>query len=382
MGKLQIVILAVIIISVFMHAREQAACKDHYKNLIFKKQKDRILYLDTIRLIATLFVVLVHCLDFSSSNLKEGTVGLNVVRSLSSILMICNTLFIMNSGALILNKTYPSLRDFYRKRFTQVGIPFLCYYAIYLRLSTQYTGEGFLNGITKAVKDIAAGPIDWAPHLWVIYVILSLYLFAPFFAILLRHLSEPMLHSMVILILLFRCISLYLPLFGISVDLDLMILPWEGTFLLGYYFAQPCARKYKKTYLILGAVSLVFTVICAVFRTDYKAILLADGAPAMNLMGGALFLMLREKEHKLFLPGFITTFLTRYSYSILLVHWAVLYFVRERFAITENTFGLTGSTITSFFLVLVISAVFSFLFDQTVVYFIQRLFSRLNSLKK
>ncbi|HBC98860.1 MAG TPA: hypothetical protein DC053_05030, partial [Lachnoclostridium sp.] len=101
------------------------------------------------------------------------------VQSLSSILLVCNTLFIMNSGALILREQKDSLAVFYYKRFLQVAIPFFCYYCIYILLSCQYFNSGFISGIFKALKDMAAGPIGWAPHLWVIYVILSLYILAP-----------------------------------------------------------------------------------------------------------------------------------------------------------------------------------------------------------
>jgi surface polysaccharide O-acyltransferase-like enzyme len=379
MGKLQMTILAFIAISCCLHIRCQIQDRNYIKHLFLGNDagNSRILYLDYVRLIAALFVILVHCLDVSTANITAGTNAWVAVQSLSSILLVCNTLFIMNSGALILREQKDSLAVFYYKRFLQVAIPFFCYYCIYILLSCQYFNSGFISGIFKALKDMAAGPIGWAPHLWVIYVILSLYILAPFFGILLRHLNDSMLHGLAVLILLFRCLAVYLPAMGLPLNFDLMISPWEGVFLLGYYFAQPISMRYRKAWLGLGLSACFFTVLCTALRPDYKAILLAEGAPAMILLAASVFLMLRSLESRLPKPGIVMSFLIRHSYSILLVHWAVLYFVRERLNIGGLTLGMAGSTLLSFILVLVLSAAAAFLFDQTVVLCVQTIFKRL-----
>lgn len=372
MGKLQLMFLAFILISLFLHKNAGRKDRNHFKNLFPGKEesKNRILYLDYIRLIATVFVILVHCLDSSSLSLLKNRGTWVAVQSLIAILFVCNTLFIMNSGALILNRKEGPLASFYYKRFIQVAIPFFCYYGIYILLSSQYFTSGFLNGIIRAGKDMLAGPIDWAPHLWVIYVILSLYILAPFFSILLKHLPDALLHGLAALILIFRCLAVYLPAAGLPVNVQLMISPWEGVFLLGYYFAHPASFSRRRLFLGLGGVSLIGTVLCVIYREDYKAILLAEGAPMMILLAGSIFLLLRLAEARLPVPGRVMGFLIRYSYSVLLIHWAVLYFVRERLAVTQNP-------VLTFGLVLIFSAPAAFFFDQTVVYCVQSLFQAL-----
>lgn len=375
MGKLQLILLAVIIVSCCLHVREQTKNRDYFLHLFTQSRhrENRIIYLDYLRLLATLFVILVHCLDVTTISVPAKSFPWVAVESLSAILLVCNYLFIMNSGALILRGKTDDIKNFYYKRITSIGIPFLCYYGIYLRLSCRYTDQGIIKGGLAAFKDILKGPIDWAPHLWVIYVILSLSILAPFFAMLLCQLSESMLHTMVFVILLFGCTALYLPIFSIPVNLDLMIQPWEGVFLLGYYFSHPAAMKRRFVYWFLGGASCLFTILCVIYRPDYKAILLADGAPTMIFIGGGLFLLLRTLEHRLPKPGFILNFLIRYSYSILMVHWAILYYVRTHLEIIIKLPWIAGSTILSFFLVLVLSALSAFLFDQTVIYCVNRL---------
>jgi len=104
---------------------------------------------------------------------------------------------------------------------------------------------------------------------------------------------------------------------------------------------------------------------------------MAEATPATLFLGASVFLILRSLENRLPKPGMGMNFLIRHSYSILLVHWAVLYFVRERFHINWLSFGTAGSTLLSFLLVLVLSAAAAFLFDQTVVLCVQTLFKRL-----
>ncbi|WP_124066625.1 acyltransferase [Clostridium sp. E02] len=375
MGKLQLILFAVVIVSCCLHIREQIKNRDHFLHLFTQSRhrENRIVYLDYLRLIATLFVILVHCLDVTTVSVPGGSLTWVFIQSLSAILMVCNYLFIMNSGALLLRGKTSDIKNFYYKRVTSVAIPFFCYYGIYLRLSCRYTDQGIIKGALAAFKDILKGPIDWAPHLWVIYVILSLSILAPFFALLLRQLSESMLNTMVFVILLFRCTALYLPLFNLSLNLDLMIQPWEVVFLLGYYFSHPTALKRRNLYWFLGGASCLFVILCVLFRADYKAILLADGAPTMIFIGGGLFLLLRTLEYRLPKPGFLLNFLIRYSYSILMVHWAILYYVKTHLEMIIKLPSLVGSTILSFFLVLVLSALSAILFDQTVVYCVNRL---------
>lgn len=371
MGKLQLTLLFILAASVLIHLYGLRTEKNYFKQLLLGKNdgKKRILYLDYIRLTATLWVILVHCLDFSFADLTAGSIPFIAVESLSSVLLTCNTLFIMNSGALILNKRNESLGIFYYKRFYQVAIPFVCYYSIYILLSSQYFNSGFAAGVFCAIRDMAAGPIDWAPHLWVVYVILSLYILAPFFSILLKNLPDSMLHVLAVLILLTRCMSLYLPIVSMPLNLNLMIAPYEGVFLLGYYFAHPVSVKHKKGWLALGIASLFFIVLCVTYRSDYQAILSGEGSPTAILTAGALFLLFKSLEPRLPRPGVMMNFLIRHSYSILMVHWAVLYYVRERLGITQA--GM------SFLLVLTGSAMAAFLFDQTVVLCAQRFFSLL-----
>ena len=84
-----------------------------------------IQYLDTLRALATLGVIIIHI----SSPLVNMTYGKNmpywwIGNVVDSAVRFAVPLFLMLSGATMLGKEY-KLSDFYKKRFMRVFIPFV-----------------------------------------------------------------------------------------------------------------------------------------------------------------------------------------------------------------------------------------------------------------
>jgi peptidoglycan/LPS O-acetylase OafA/YrhL len=192
-----------------------------------------------------------------------------------------------------------------------------------------------------------------------------------------EHLDASMLHGLAVLIMVFLCISVYLPTLGFPINFELMISPWMGIFLLGYYFTHPVSMKYRKWYYLLGIAAFCFSIFLCIFFPQYQSLLTAPGSPTLVFIGGAVFLLLKTMENCLPKPGFLINFLIRHSYSILLVHWACLYIVKDGLGITADTYGMAGSALLSFVLIFLLSVITSFLYDQTIVLCIQTIFKKL-----
>ncbi len=373
MSKLQTAALLIILISFFLHIKKLRSTPQYLKSLFIsgKMTSGRAYSLDYLRLIATLFAIALHALKTAAEGAETGNSGF--INLFTMIFLTCNTLFIMNSGALILRGKDESLLTFYSKRFSRVAIPLFCYYSIYILLSTRFFNEGFLHGVKMSVYQMISGPIDWTPHFWLIYVILSLYILAPFFKVLVRNLSEPMLHGLAVLIIVFQCFNVFLPFLGISQGFSLMIRGWEGVFFLGYYFTSPAGRKHTALFTGLGIIAFIGSAICLYTVPGYETILYAEGSPVMILLAGTMILLFTAAEKKLPKPKAVMNFFIKYSYSILLVHWAVLYFVRNSSFITRAGFGVIGNAVVSFIATLLLSAICAFVFDNTVVFCFQTL---------
>ena len=136
--------------------------------------------LDLLRVLACYLVIQVHTGEFY----YIGTGGTVLsgdspfwVGILNSLCRIAVPLFVMISGYLLL-PVKEDMGTFFKKRFTRVAIPFIVWcvlYAIYWALKGQTTWA-------QAGINILHIPLNFGVevgHLWYIYMLIGLYLFAP-----------------------------------------------------------------------------------------------------------------------------------------------------------------------------------------------------------
>jgi surface polysaccharide O-acyltransferase-like enzyme len=135
--------------------------------------------LDILRVIACYMVIQIHTGEFYYIG-KDGavlnTADAHVVGWYNSLCRICVPLFVMISGFFLfpVNDT----RTFFKKRLSRVAVPFVLWcilYAIYQYLM----GAADIN---TAFINIIKIPVNYGVeigHLWFVYMLLGLYLFAP-----------------------------------------------------------------------------------------------------------------------------------------------------------------------------------------------------------
>ncbi|MGI4756276.1 MAG: acyltransferase [Janthinobacterium lividum] len=139
----------------------------------------RNLGMDLLRVLATYMVMQIHTGEFFYIG-KDGAV-LNTpdahwVGWLNSLCRTCVPLFVMISGYFL----FPVLgtRQFLRKRFTRVLFPFVIWCAVY---AFYYYAKGE-STLHKALINVLHIPVNYGVevgHLWFVYMLLGLYLFAP-----------------------------------------------------------------------------------------------------------------------------------------------------------------------------------------------------------
>ena len=108
-------------------------------------------------------------------------------------------LFVMISGALLLQRRDEPL-PFYRKRFGKVLTPFLawsCIYIICYWLIGHTLADGTSITLSSSVGAILSGNVS--THLWFMYIIMALYLVAPFLAVFVHNASKNMLFIFLVL---------------------------------------------------------------------------------------------------------------------------------------------------------------------------------------
>lgn len=219
--------------------------------------KERIYYLDYLRCLACLMVVLMH-----SPVPEVGHSGI-LLSGMSFITAPCIGLFFMVSGALLLPTKGDGI-DFVKKRFGKVAFPVIVWTIVY------WVVEGFRSGwlspMDYLVKSLSM-PFSVQDHsvMWFMYVLVGLYLVAPIISPWLEKASK-------------REIEFFLVLWGVTMcypilDLSLEINPAVGTltyltgyvgyFVLGYYLHK-WGEFNIKLILVLFSVPVVAAAICKV----------------------------------------------------------------------------------------------------------------------
>ena len=206
-------------------------------------QKTRSNGLDILRVLACYLVIQVHTGEFyyigEGGTVLSGTspfwVGI-----LNSVCRASVPLFVMISGFLLL-PLKEEMGVFFRKRFTRVAIPFIVWCILY---ALYWAGKGQTNWAQAGIN-ILHIPVNFGVevgHLWYIYMLIGLYLFAPIISPWIKSASRKNMEFYLVI----WAITLCVPYIHLVYPQILGECFWNQTPLL-YYFSGFLG------YLILGA---------------------------------------------------------------------------------------------------------------------------------
>ena len=245
-------------------------------------RKDRIFYLDEIRALAILLVLLAH-------TIKNFPVNINYLTSptLLSYLTISRMgvpLFFMLSGALLIGKDY-SLSEFFKKRFARVLIPAVFWYIIL------FVSVAYVNGFNFDLMYIW---IYDAPVPWFVCAIIGVYLVIPIFSSFVKEYGTRgagyfiLIWLVLVILTNLNLAQDYYPTlifgnFGINI----------GYAVLGYYLANKDFNIYSLPMVIF---SLIIFIVCIAFNMYhayyFKTIVYIESI-SIIIQCCALFIILR-----------------------------------------------------------------------------------------
>lgn len=303
------------------------------------KTQSRIPGLDLLRVVACYMVVQVHAGEYyyalPGGLVTPGTdpVAVNLLNSLCRIAV---PLFVMLSGYFLL-PVQGSTRVFFTRRFSRVVVPFVVWcalYAIYRWLRGE--SERGLGG------DLANIPVNFGVevgHLWFVYMLLGLYLFAPVISPWLQSASR-------------RAVECFLGVWGVTLCIPYLHLAfpalwgecfWNGTPML-YYFSgfmgYMVLAFYLRRYVACRpwqAVAGIVLILAGYAATTWGfnerlatsryiwELELPWGFETLNIaaMTLGMFLLLRGMKSLGRAEGLVTD-ISKLSYGIYLVHMMVL----------------------------------------------------------
>ena len=132
------------------------------------KTKERIFYFDVLRAFAIIGVIICHVDHFFGSLTTPAQIITQM--TFHDIGNIGVPIFLMISGALLLNREYPNLEKFLKKRFARIIYPFIFWIILIL---TQLYYHGYNS---KFIWNVFIGEPSIT---WYFWILIGIYLFIP-----------------------------------------------------------------------------------------------------------------------------------------------------------------------------------------------------------
>ncbi|WP_259565791.1 acyltransferase [Enterobacter sichuanensis] len=327
----------------------------------------RIHWVDSARFVAILMVVVTHCHD----KMKIGNV---LVSSLFySIDRLGVPIFLMISGGLIL----PGLEkkdpiEFYKKRIPQ--FLFLIFiYTVFTNMSGLIfeEGRGVIDSLLYSLinlNGIIPSKSGYAAHMWFMYTIIGLYIIAPFLARMLSLCSTRLICLFVGICIVFNYIpyvfSEFFPLFDIGL-LKRVGSDFTGGYLIymviGYLLINRINIDLKSLHIVIPSVLIIF-VGCLFLA--YEDVSRNSILGSYHWYSASIFILVMSVSSMLLIKAFmdgdckaVVSSISKYSFGIYLIHYAVLYAIKPLITTFALQVGEVGAVLLLFVLVMPISYV-------------------------
>ncbi|MFT5111442.1 MAG: surface polysaccharide O-acyltransferase-like enzyme [Parasphingorhabdus sp.] len=221
-------------------------------------------WLDNLRCLAIVLVVLIHCSDmvFRDSQLStESWWAINLYQSLSAMAV---GLFLLISGALIPSLGWQiELAGYIRARYRKLLVPCLLWSLAYASLFIAIGKRDF--SFTQIILDLLRG--DITSHLWFIYTICGLYLLVP----LVNQVLKIENRAINTIFTIFWCLAVSTLLLGFQhtgfeTSTDFLLAPYYiGYFLVGAWIARSSWVPQIGTKLVFGLLIILLITLTAWF---------------------------------------------------------------------------------------------------------------------
>lgn len=324
------------------------------------KENSRIIYLDILRIIAILGVLMIHS-SASLATINYETIDFYTANFFNVISRFCVPLFLMISGALLISNI-DSLPIFLKKRFLKVLIPAFFWFICYGIFNNYYLSKNV--GIEVFFHQVLSGNLFF--HLYFINLIIGAYLFIP---ILNQIAKDEKLTIYYLLIWIF--VGTITPLIekftGIKINLYLNeFFGWSGYLLLGYYLKNLNIRISQLLLFFVFLLGFVFSYFGLIgLYSDVKIDKFFYGYKSLGILLESITLFLIFKQLNLKNNKFII-FLSDAAFGVYLIHGMVMFVLKDSFGIRASylEYNPIINILIVFFLITFLSYIIVFLLKK------------------
>ena len=338
----------------------------------------RIAFLDYLRAIACLMVIIVHACEFYYCYPERAAIPSNIVwvSIIDSLLRPCVPLFVMASSYLLLPLQINTFL-FLKRRFSRIFFPFLIFLFLYALLPAAW-GEFNIDTARQFFHMAFFNFTPNAGHLWFMYMLIGIYLFMPILSPWLKQVGKK--EELIFLIIWFmgtfwHYIQLLSPEGKIYGECDwnefsaiYYLAGYIGYLILAHYIRQYINWGWKKTLVIAIPLFLIGYIITAEgfyhaasnHQTGYMLELTwRFCTPNVAMMTFSLFIIFKKLLWKdRFIYKFVYN-ISKRSYGMYLIH---IFILNQIFHLIEPNFNTPTC--------IILSAILTYILSYIIIYLI------------
>lgn len=318
---------------------------------------NHIAYLDTLRVVACLLVILTH------SPIPHDNMGSSLSYvSIYYLCLPCIGLFLMISGALLLPMRVPT-KEFLHKRLPRIIFPLISWSVIYIIIALLVNKLTISEGIYNLLL-IPFKCVKGFDHGWFLYTIIGIYLFIPIFNAWINNNSLRRTQYFILLWGITLCFPYIIARFGtIQSDTLYTFASYFGYVVLGYYLHHhPISLDSAPKWLVLISVTIIVGMVLPVIMYRYYSPgynLYNDLQLSVVVMCVLIFCCIQSFNPKSHLWNKCMRHLSGLTFGIYLVNFAILrnlftpYFTQNPLAspLLEILIAFIGSAIISYLII-------------------------------
>ena len=299
--------------------------------------KQRKAYLDHLRILAALSVVITHVLSEFWYRADIRSLEWNVMNIFETALRWNVAIFIMVSGSLFLSKDVPT-KTIYRKYIPRMAVSYVVWSLLYATLDPYFKTGTLDLSLTTVIKRT----IEGGYHMWFVPMIIGLYMCLPIFREIVK--SEKVTKYFLGLSFLFTFLIPQMALISndiiggsiaegfkniknfVSYKMSMStVLGFSFYFILGYYInTVEITKKQRRIIYSLGILGFLATVLLTAIVSMKNGSGSAQYYDHFNIgilsEAVALHTLIRYRKHSNEKRNAIARYLGKYSFGVYLVH--------------------------------------------------------------
>ena len=331
--------------------------------------KKRVLYFDVLKIIAIMFVILIHVISEYWENLDVNSNTFIVLSVLESISRFCVPAYFMVSGALFLNEEKKvTIKDVLKKYVLKIFLLFVFWNITYSVINSVINHDAItFKLIGNILLDTLLG--NGVFHLYFLPIIIGFYLCLPILKQITKEENRNILKYFIIILFIFfsfNRITNYL--FGISLSYTIVFTKYLIYFILGYYLNTfTISKKNTNIIYILGIFGLIITILGTIISSKVNGItdvFFKNDTFNVILYSSAIFLFAKNNFIR-FNEGLLKV-LTQTNFGVYLIHGLVLGFLEYM-----KLFNILDST--SILLSVIVDSVIIYVLSSFSVYILMKI---------